>query len=68
MPLQLMNVVHTISHKRLPFFMRPFIGLYVKGLDELLSDHVSIECYRLQKKIYPAHLGLEAKGSLPPTF
>jgi glutathione S-transferase len=35
MPLQLMNVVHTISHKRLPFFMRPVIGLYVKGLDEL---------------------------------
>jgi len=35
MPLQLMNVVHTISKKRLPFFMRPFVGLYVKGLDEL---------------------------------
>jgi glutathione S-transferase len=35
MPLQLMNVVHTVSQKRLPFFMRPFVGLYVKGLDEL---------------------------------
>lgn len=35
MPLQLMNVVHTISHKRLPFFMRPLVGLYVKGLDTL---------------------------------
>lgn len=35
MPLQLMNVVHTISQKRLPFFMRPFVGLYIKGLDEL---------------------------------
>jgi len=35
MPLQLMNVVHTISQKRLPFFMRPLVSLYTKGLDEL---------------------------------
>jgi len=35
MPLQLMKTVTTISQKRLPFFMKPFIKLYTKGLDEL---------------------------------
>ena len=35
MPLQLMKTVTTISQKRLPFFMKPFVKLYTKGLDEL---------------------------------
>lgn len=35
MPLQLMKTVTTISQKRLPFFMKPFVKLYIKGLDEL---------------------------------
>ena len=35
MPLQLMRTVTTISQKRLPFFMKPFVKLYAKGLDEL---------------------------------
>ena len=35
MPLQLMTTVTTISQKRLPFFMRPFVKLYVAGLDAL---------------------------------
>ena len=35
MPLQLMKTVTTISQKRLPFFMKPFVKLYTNGLDEL---------------------------------
>ena len=35
MPLQLMTTVTTISQKRLPFFMRPFVKLYVAGLEAL---------------------------------
>jgi glutathione S-transferase len=35
MPLQLMQTVTTISQKRLPFFMKPFVKLYTNGLDEL---------------------------------
>ena len=35
MPLQLMKTVTTISQKHLPFFMKPFVKLYTKGLDEL---------------------------------
>jgi glutathione S-transferase len=35
MPLQLMNVVLTLSQKQLPFFMRPFVKLYVEGLNSL---------------------------------
>ena len=35
MPLQLMKTVTTISQKRLPFFMKPFVKLYTQGLDEL---------------------------------
>jgi len=35
MPLQLMKTVTTISQKRLPLFMKPFVKLYTKGLDEL---------------------------------
>jgi glutathione S-transferase len=35
MPLQLMKTVTTISQKRLPLFMKPFVKLYIKGLDEL---------------------------------
>jgi glutathione S-transferase len=35
MPLQLMTTVTTISQKRLPFFMKPFVKLYIKGLNEL---------------------------------
>jgi glutathione S-transferase len=35
MPLQLMKTVTTISQKRLPFFMKPLVKLYAKGLDEL---------------------------------
>jgi glutathione S-transferase len=35
MPLQLMKTVTTISQKRLPFFMKPLVKLYIKGLDEL---------------------------------
>jgi glutathione S-transferase len=35
MPLQLMKTVTTISQKRLPFFMKPFVKLYTHGLDEL---------------------------------
>jgi glutathione S-transferase len=35
MPLQLMKTVTTISQKRLPFFMKPFIKLYTQGLDDL---------------------------------
>ena len=35
MPLQLMATVTTISQKRLPFFMRPFVKLYVQGLNNL---------------------------------
>ena len=35
MPLQLMKTVTTISQNRLPLFMKPFVKLYTKGLDEL---------------------------------
>jgi glutathione S-transferase len=35
MPLQLMQTVTTISQKRLPFFMKPFVKLYTNGLDQL---------------------------------
>jgi len=35
MPLQLMKTVTTISQKRLPFFMKPFVKLYINGLDDL---------------------------------
>ncbi len=35
MPLQLMKTVTTISQKHLPFFMKPFVKLYTKGLDQL---------------------------------
>jgi glutathione S-transferase len=35
MPLQLMTTVTTISQKSLPFFMKPFVKLYIKGLNEL---------------------------------
>ena len=35
MPLQLMKIVTTISQKRLPLLMKPFVKLYIKGLDEL---------------------------------
>ena len=35
MPLQLMNVVLTLSQKQFPFFMRPFVKLYVEGLNSL---------------------------------
>ena len=35
MPLQLMKTVTTISQKHLPFFMKPLVKLYTKGLDEL---------------------------------
>ena len=35
MPLQLMKTVTTISQKRLPFFMKPFVKLYTQGLDDL---------------------------------
>ena len=35
MPLQLMKTVTTISQRRLPFFMKPFVKLYIKGLDDL---------------------------------
>ena len=35
MPLQLMTTVSTISQKSLPFFMKPFVKLYIKGLNEL---------------------------------
>ena len=34
-PLQLMKTVTTISQKRVPFFMKPFVKLYTQGLDEL---------------------------------
>ena len=35
MPLLLMKTITTISQKRLPLFMKPFVKLYTKGLDEL---------------------------------
>ena len=35
MPLQLMQTVTTISQKRLPFFMKPFVKLYTNGLLDL---------------------------------
>ena len=35
MPLQLMEIVTTISQKRLPFFMKPFVKLYTRGLYEV---------------------------------
>ena len=35
MPLQLMETVTTISQKRLPFFMKPFVKLYTRGLYEV---------------------------------
>mgnify|MGYP002881019047 CR=1 FL=1 len=38
MPLQLMKTVTTISQKHLPFFMKPFVKLYTKGLDELFIE------------------------------
>ena len=33
MPLQLMTTVTTISQKHLPFFMKPFVKLYITGLE-----------------------------------
>ena len=38
MPLQLMTTVLTISQKRLPLLMRPFVKLYVKGLNDLFIE------------------------------
>lgn len=38
MPLQLMNTVLTISQKRLPLLMKPFVKLYVKGLNDLFIE------------------------------
>lgn len=35
MPLQLMSTVLTISHSRLPFFLRPLVGMFVSGLQDL---------------------------------
>ena len=35
MPLLLIKTITTISQKRLPLFMKPFVKLYTKGLDEL---------------------------------
>ena len=41
MPLQLMTTVTTISQKRLPFFMRPFVKLYVAGLEALIQPRLN---------------------------
>ncbi len=38
MPLQLMITVMTLSQKRLPFFMRPLIKLYVSALNDLFMQ------------------------------
>ena len=35
MPLQLMTTVTAISQKRLPFFMKPFVKIYISGLEAL---------------------------------
>ena len=35
MPLQLMTTVTAISQKRLPFFMKPFVKVYISGLEAL---------------------------------
>ena len=35
MPLQLMSTVLTISHSRLPFFLKPLVGMFVSGLHDL---------------------------------
>ncbi|MDG2459687.1 MAG: glutathione S-transferase [Luminiphilus sp.] len=53
MPLQLMITVLNLSQKQLPFFMKPFIKLYVAGLTRLFMEP------RLNRLMEQAEVDLE---------